>query len=99
MLDEVDRLGVGRVVIGLPTNAAGGETPACRRSRALAEALCAAGAEVVLQPEFLSSREAADRARAAGRPRSAGIDDLAAAVILEDFMATVHTADRGDDGI
>ena len=54
------------VVVGLPTTAEGDETPACRRSRALADALQHRGLEVVLQPEHLSSNEARRRAREAG---------------------------------
>jgi putative Holliday junction resolvase len=77
----------GLVVIGLPTDAAGAETPACARSRALVSALAELGVEAELQPELLSTDEARRRARATGRPSSAPVDDLAAAVILEDFIS------------
>lgn len=76
------------VVIGLPTNADGDETPACARSHALARALAESGIAVALQPEFLSSNEARRRARAGGRGSAAPVDDLAACVILEDFFST-----------
>jgi len=75
------------VVIGLPTNADGEETPACARSHALKRALAEAGVNVVLQPEFLTSNEARRRARIAGRKPGVPLDDLAACVILEDFFA------------
>jgi putative Holliday junction resolvase len=75
------------VVVGLPTTADGDETPACRRSHALAGALQHRGLEVVLQPEHLSSSEARRRAREAGMNRRRPVDHLAAAVILEDFLA------------
>lgn len=75
------------VVIGLPTNADGEETPACARSHALARALAEAGIDTALQAEFLSSNEARRRARIAGRKPGDPIDDLAACVILEDFLA------------
>jgi len=75
------------VVIGLPTNADGEETPACARSHALERAFAEAGIDVALQPEFLSSNEARRRARIAGRKPGDPIDDLAACVILEDFFA------------
>ena len=87
LVDEATRQGAGVIVIGLPTNSDGEETTACRRSRALASAVRALGSRAALQPEYLSSREATDRARARGRHRDSGIDDLAAAVILEDFLA------------
>ena len=75
------------VVIGLPTNADGEETPACARSHALARALAESGIDTALQAEFLSSNEARRRARIAGRKPGNPIDDLAACVILEDFFA------------
>lgn len=84
---EAERLGAACIVIGLPTNADGAESPSCRRSRALAEKLKALGLEVVFQSEFLTSREARERAREAGRSTGTPIDDLAAAVILEEFLA------------
>ena len=84
---------VDLIVLGLPTSENGEETPACRRTHARAEALTAVGSGVALQPEFLSTHAARDRARDLGRPRSAPIDDLAAQVILEDYLArSVSTA-------
>jgi RNase H-fold protein (predicted Holliday junction resolvase) len=76
-------------VVGLPTTADGAETPACRRSHALADALRERGLEVELQPEHLSSNEARRRARDAGLDRAQAVDHLAAAVILEDFLSGV----------
>ncbi len=75
------------VVVGLPTTADGDETGACRRSHALAGALRLRGLEVKLQPEHLSSSEARRRAREAGMKSRQPVDHLAAAVILEDFLA------------
>ncbi|MEN8163951.1 MAG: Holliday junction resolvase RuvX [Acidobacteriota bacterium] len=75
------------IVLGLPTSEDGEETPACRRTRALAEALAGCGSDIVLQPEFLSTHAARSRARDLGRPRGAPVDDLAAQVILEDYLA------------
>ncbi len=82
------------VVVGLPTDEEGRETPACRRSHRLAGLLSAAGLEVRLQPELLSSHEASRRARDAGRRTGTPIDDLAAQVLLEDFMAAAATSSR-----
>lgn len=76
------------VVIGLPTNVDGEETPACARSHALVRALAESGIDAALQPEFLSSNEARRRARVAGRKQGDPVDDLAACVILEDFFAS-----------
>jgi putative Holliday junction resolvase len=75
------------VVIGLPTSADGNETPACARSRGLARALARRGAATELQPEHLSSHEARRRACAVGRRAGLPVDDLAAQVIAEDFLA------------
>jgi putative Holliday junction resolvase len=74
------------VVIGLPTDPEGRETPACTRSRALAAAVDELGAATALQPEHLSTNEARRRARAIGRRPGAPVDDLAAQVILEEYL-------------
>ena len=84
--DIVKELQVAIVVVGLPTNADGEETPACRRSHVLKTALTALGLVVELAPEHLSTREARQRAREAGRPASQPVDDIAAQVVLEDFL-------------
>lgn len=85
------RHGAARVVVGLPTSADGDETPACRRSHALAAAIAGLGLVVELQPEYLTSDEARRRAREAGRPVGRPVDDLAAQVILEDYLAGIRT--------
>lgn len=76
-----------RVVIGLPTSSDGSETPACRRSHAIADAVAASGLEVILQPEFLTTHEARRRARETGLKRREPVDHLAAQIILEEFLA------------
>lgn len=94
---EAEQRGAETIVLGLPTSQDGEETPACRRSRALAEALAELGCRVALQPEFLSTHAARERARDQGRKKGAPVDDLAAQVILEDFLAALPptaTADR-----
>ena len=87
--------GAERVVIGLPTDAEGRETPACARSHALARELARLGVATELQPEHLSSHEARRRARAAGRAAARPVDDLAAQVIAEDWLARVGSAPGG----
>ncbi len=86
---EAQKRGVTKIILGLPTSEDGEETPACRRTRALAEALADRGSNVALQPEFLSTHGARTRARDIGRPRSAPVDDLAAQIILEDYLAAL----------
>ena len=75
-----------RVVMGLPTSADGSETPACRRSHVIADAIAALGLAVSMQPEYLSTDEARRRARAAGIGRRQPVDHFAAQVLLEDFL-------------
>lgn len=84
---EARRRGVTSVVIGLPLSADGTETSACRRSRALAEHLARMGLKVDFQPEFLTSHAARERALDVGRSRDRPVDDLAAQIILEDYLA------------
>jgi putative Holliday junction resolvase len=79
-------LDADRVIIGLPTDVDGRETPACRRSHALARALAQIGVLTMLQPEHLSTDEARRRARGLRRRPTLPVDDLAAQVILEEFF-------------
>ena len=90
--ETADEVGAARVVIGLPTLEDGSEAPGGRRSRLLAEALYALGVEVDLQSEFLTTAEARRRARDAGRRPECAIDDIAAQVILEEFLEGRRTA-------
>lgn len=76
------------IVVGLPTDADGEDTPACRRSRALVSALRERGLRAEPQAEHLTTHEARARARESGRARQAPVDDLAAAVILEEFLGS-----------
>jgi putative Holliday junction resolvase len=92
---EVEHLGAAAVVIGLPTGADGAETAACARSHALAIALAELGVETRFQREHLTTNEARRRARSAGRPAAAPVDDLAAQIILEEYLAELR---RGGDG-
>ena len=94
LASEVERFDANAVVIGLPTGANGEETPACRRSRALADALIEAGIRIFFQPEYLTTHEAVDRARRCGRPRGKPVDDLAALVLLEEYLANAPDGQR-----
>lgn len=92
---QAERLGAAVVVIGLPLDADGAHTPACRRSEVLAAAVAARGLAVELQGEYLTSDEARRRARAAGLPATTAVDHLAAQVILEDFFTARASQRRG----
>jgi putative Holliday junction resolvase len=92
--DAARRIAAGCVVVGLPTLADGSTGTAARRSHLLAEHLRTMGVEVQLQSEFLTTDEARRRAREAGRPRSGRVDDLAAQVLLEEFLATHDSANH-----
>jgi len=82
----VKTYGAGRVVIGFPTDAAGVRTPGCARSEALATALAERGIETDLQAEFLTTNEARRRARATGRRPDRPVDDIAAQIIVEEYL-------------
>ena len=90
------KVGAARVVLGLPTLEDGSRGPASRRTERLAEALEAVGVEVELQGEFLSTDEARRRARSAGRPPRQPVDDIAAQVLLEEYLATRSAASSAE---
>jgi putative Holliday junction resolvase len=81
------------VVIGLPTRDDGSEAPGARRSQLLAEAIRSFELEVVLHSELLTTREARERARTAGRRPEDPVDDIAAQVILEDYLQTLSRSE------
>jgi putative Holliday junction resolvase len=87
-----EELNAQRVVLGLPTLEDGSTGPAAQRTHRLAEELAALGVEVFLQKEFLTTNEARRRARAAGRSSRQPVDDIAAQVLLEEYLATLQRA-------
>jgi putative pre-16S rRNA nuclease len=93
IVEAMEEFGAGVVVIGLPTASDGSETPACARSNALAGALAELGVETVLQPEFLTTNEARRRAKSTNRRPGQPVDDIAAQVILEEYLAGRPTKD------
>ncbi len=95
--DTVVRIGAGKVVLGVPALADGSLGPAARRSKLLAEAVRKLGVEVDLQSEYLSTDEARRRARDIGRPRNRPVDDLAAQIILEDYLAGPTRSGASED--
>jgi putative holliday junction resolvase len=82
---------VGRLVVGLPLNMDGTEGASARSARAFAERLAEElGLPVELFDERLTSFEAEDRLQDAGigrKAKKAAIDAIAAAVILEGWLA------------
>jgi putative transcription antitermination factor YqgF len=82
------------VVVGLPALADGSTGSAARRSRQLADALRNLGVSVAMQSEYLSTNEARRRARSAGRRPGRPVDDIAAQVVLEEYLETR----AGDEG-
>jgi putative holliday junction resolvase len=87
---------VSRFVVGLPLNMDGSEGSAARSARTFAERLGAAlNVPVHLFDERLTSFEAEDRLKGADVPRRSqkgAIDAVAAAVILEGWLA-MRTSD------
>jgi len=94
--EEMKLLCAELCIIGLPVDAEGVETGGCRRSRALGQLLEERGYRVHYQPEYLTTREARERAREIGRAPSEPVDDLAAAIILEDYLSETKSAGGGD---
>lgn len=90
------KVGADRVVLGLPTLADGSVGPASRRSLRLADELRDMDLEVELQGEFLTTDEARRRARAVGRRGDQPVDDLAAQVVLEEYLGTVAATPATD---
>jgi len=84
--ETMDTFGADVVVIGLPTSSEGTQTPACARSHALAGALSELGITTALQSEYLTTDEARRRARSSGRRSGRPVDDIAAQVILEEYL-------------
>jgi putative Holliday junction resolvase len=87
LLDLATRERVGHIVVGLPLNADGSEGAQARRARDFARAAeRVLGLPVTLWDERLSSREAQAIVHAQGGRRRTAIDDVAAAVILQDYL-------------
>jgi len=94
-LDAIGRLlephAPAHLVVGLPLNMDGSEGPQAAKTRRFAERVAAhLGLPLEFQDERLSSFEAEERLRAAGvasARRRALVDQTAAVVILEDYLA------------
>lgn len=105
--------GADRVVVGLPRRTDGAESAQSERVRAFAEALEAAGLQVVFEDERFTTQLAAQQVRAAGLPRGkrqekGRLDEASARLILESYLArlereraqspTDEQGEQGDEG-
>ena len=88
----------GALVIGWPLNMDGSEGPRCQSVRAFADNLDAAlGLPMLLWDERLTTfaaEEAAEHARLRGEKRTAPLDALAAAAILQDALKAARRTGR-----
>ena len=89
---------IGVIVVGLPRNMSGTEGPAAGKARAFAERLrAAAGCEVRLQDERLTTVAAQKALHASGRDAKqsrAVIDQAAAQLILQTYLDTMALRDE-----
>jgi putative Holliday junction resolvase len=82
-----ERESVALVVVGLPLNADGSEGPQARRARDFARLVERVLAlPVTLWDERLSTRSAHELLTAGGGRRRKHLDDIAAALILQDYL-------------
>jgi putative Holliday junction resolvase len=94
--------GIERFLVGLPLEMTGEEGPAARRVMAFAQELAnAAGVDIELVDERLTTVEAAQQLRASGinaREGKSLVDGVAASVILQSWLdARRGDSDDGDD--
>jgi len=91
---------VGGIVVGLPLLPSGDEGDAARMARKLGDRLeRELDVLLVYEDEGLTSVAAEAQRRSAGAPRGVSSDDLAAALLLEQFLARRRAAGlAGDEG-
>ena len=80
---------VSTILIGLPLNMDGSEGPEAAAARAFGERLAAIGPVIVFADERLSSWQAGEELKAAGRrpPRRSGeLDSAAARLFLQQYL-------------
>lgn len=90
LLDFVRREGLGKLVVGLPLRTDLKESAQAKRVLPLVEALRARGVEVELWDERFTTKLAQERLKHAPKRlrRDKGkLDELAAVVLLEDYLA------------
>jgi putative Holliday junction resolvase len=88
----------GGIVVGLPLLPSGDEGDAAKLARKLGDRLARhLDVPVVYEDERLTSVAAEAQRLTAGAPRGVAIDDLAAALLLEQFLAGRRIADQHTD--
>lgn len=88
--DQVESLGAGGLVIGLPLNIDGSEGEAAKLAREVADKFrLSIKLPVYLQDERLTTEEARSQLRASGKALAIDqrVDSEAAAIILRDFIS------------
>jgi putative holliday junction resolvase len=93
IIQRLAELEVSHVIVGLPLNMDGSEGPQARAAgRFAAELAEASGLTVTLFDERLTSFEARERMRETGgdRPSRKRVDAVAAAIILESWLASAN---------
>jgi putative Holliday junction resolvase len=88
--EEAKRLGVGRIVVGLPRNMDGSEGESAQNARAFAQSLQEyANIPVVMQDErgtTITAYNFLNDTDTRGKKRKAVVDAVAATVILQDYL-------------
>lgn len=88
--EEANRLGVGRIVVGLPRNMDGSEGESAQNARAFAENLREfSKLPVVMQDErgtTVTAHNYLNDTDTRGKKRKAVVDAVAATVILQDYL-------------
>jgi putative Holliday junction resolvase len=90
LLAIIEREQVERVIIGLPLNENGTQSPGCARVKRFAAKLKTKGIATVLWDERFSSLEAQDvlsETGIRGRKAEERIDQIAASIILRDYLS------------
>ena len=93
VLDLARSRGVERIVLGLPRNMDGSEGPRAEKSRAFASELTELGLEVTLVDERRTTVEAhgiLSEAGKKGKKKRERIDAVAATLILETYLNSLH---------
>jgi putative Holliday junction resolvase len=90
VVDQIENLGAGGLVIGLPLNIDGSEGHAAKLARQVADKFrLSIKLPVYLQDERLTTEEAKSELRASGKALEINqrVDSEAAAIILKDFIS------------
>lgn len=92
----VMREGIGGLVIGLARLPSGDEGESAQLARRLGARLARLGLPIEYEDETLTSQQAESMARAGGASRRRSADDVAASLILQQFLDR-HASRRGPD--